>query len=147
MLDTARANAIAASINADFALIGYGDARMPRSKKATEPAAWEYHVAGHLVRAADARKAAAVKAAIKLGVIFDPAKDAREPGTETLVYAGDVVEIALSVTTPAERLDAVALGVALVNSGMSVKIVEKLFRACTNTSRAPHKFTSNLVTK
>ncbi|HEY3845858.1 MAG TPA: hypothetical protein VGL95_01950 [Acetobacteraceae bacterium] len=148
MLDVAGANAKTTAFNAEFALIGNtGDGRMPRSKKNTEPVAWEYHVASHLLRVAEARKKKAHAAAVKLGVMFDHEKSPLAVGTEALVYAGDVVEIAVSVTTPGTKLDPVELGVALVKAGMKLAVVEKLFTQCTHDQRAPHKFTSTLATK
>lgn len=147
MLNVAGANAIAAAINAAFADIGVaGATAMPKSRKNTEATAWNYHVAAHLVRIAEARKKKALAAAVKLGVMFDHTKAPMPVGTEALVYAGDVVEIAVSVSTPSERLDATALGVALVKAGVKLALVEKLFRQCTNTNGAPHKFTSTLCT-
>lgn len=148
MLDTLRANTITAGLNAEFATIGFsGDAKMPRSKLNTEGTAWEYHVSSHLLRIAEARKTAAVKAAVKLGVMFDHAKDPMPVGTNALVYAGDVVEISVSVSTAAEKLDATELGVALVKNGVKLALVERLFRQCTHANRAPHKFVSSLATK
>ena len=152
MLDATRANVITAAINAEFALIGYtGDAKLPRTTRSdvknTEPVAWEVLVSKHLERIAKARTAKAVKAAVKAGVMFDPETDPRVPGTEALVYAGEIVEIAVSVTTPATRLDADELQAALVRAGMKLPLVELLFKRCTHDNRAPHKFTSSLRTK
>jgi len=148
MLDVASANAKAEALNTAFAAIGGGgDTRMPPSKKNTEPAAWEFHVAGHLFRLADARKKKAKAAAVKLGVIFDVDKVRKAVGTEALVYAGDVVEIAVSVTSPTTRLDLVALGVDLVKAGIKVDKLERLLRQHTHNNAAPHAFTSSLVTK
>lgn len=147
MLDAAQANAKTEAFNKAFASIGgEGDTKMPRCKRNTEPVAWEYHVAAHLLRIAEARKTAAVKAAVRLGVMFDAAEQPMVEGTHALVYAGDVVEISVAVTTAATRLDPVELGVALVKAGLPVQAVEKLFRRCTHANRAPHKFTSTLIT-
>jgi hypothetical protein len=147
MLDTARANAKTQAINVAFAKIGDdGDTKMPRAKLNTEPVAWEYHVAGHLFRIADARKKKAQAAAVKAGVIFDHEKNPLVVGTAALVYAGEVVEISVSVTTPTTRLDPVELGVAMVKAGLALKVVEGLLRRCTHENRASHKFTSTLAT-
>jgi len=154
MLTAADANAKTAAINSEFATIGYArdeatdvDTRMPRSKKNTEAAAWDYHVASQLLRAAEARREKAHKACVTLGVMFDHKKNPDPVGTDRLVYPGDVVEISVKVTTATTKLDAVELGVRLVKAGLSIKIVEKLYRECTVENDAPHKFTTSLVTK
>jgi len=154
MLTAADANAKTAAINSEFATIGYArdeatdvDTRMPRSKKNTEAAAWEYHVASQLLRIAKPRREKAHKACVTLGVTFDHEKHPKPPGTDTLVYAGDVVEISVKVGTPTSKTDLVELGVALVKAGLSEKMVQKLYRQCTHDTAAPHTFTSSLVTK
>lgn len=148
MLTSAQANAKTEALNKAFAGIGVeGDTKMPRAKLNTEPVAWEVYISQHLVRLADARKAAAVKAAVALGVMFDPAKSPRAVCTNELIYAGDVVEIALSVTTPAARVDVVALGVALVKAGVKLAVFERLLKQATSDNRAPHKFVSTLITE
>lgn len=147
MLNAAGAMILVDAVNAEFAAIGCtGNTKMPRSKKNTEPAAWEYHVASHLVRVAEARKKKAHLAAVKLGVMFDHTKEPRPVGTEALVYPGDVVEIAVSVSTATTRMDPVELGVLLVKAGLSIKVVEQAFRKATHDNAAPHKFTSTLIT-
>ena len=147
MLDVARANTLTDQFAMAFNEIGHtGESKMPRSKRNDEPIAWEFHVAMHLARLAEARKEKARKNAVKLGVIFDPEKSPLVPGTNALVYAGEVVEIAVSVTTPATRVDVVALGVALVKSGVKEATFARLLKAATVENRAPHKFTATLCT-
>ena len=69
-----------------------------------------------------------------------------EPGTNARIYVGDVVAIDLTVANPAEKLDATTLGVRLVKRGMRMFDVERLFRACTAQTAAPHRFVTSLVT-
>jgi hypothetical protein len=146
-LDVIRANARTAAINDAFALIGRaGDSKMPASKLNTEPVAWEYYAASHLNRIAEARKKAAQAAAVKAGLMFDPEKAPLAVGTNALVYAGDVVEIAVSVTTPASRLDTAAFVDDLEKSGVARKLLDRLVTKHTHESRAPHKFTATLAT-
>jgi hypothetical protein len=150
MLNPTTALAKTTAINNAFAAIGHtDDTKMPRGAKLnTEPLAWNYHVASHLLRLAEAAKALAVREAVKASVMFDPAKSPLPVGTSNaLVYAGDVVEIAVSVTTPATRLDVEAFITALIKAKVSPALLEKTRGACTVENRAPHKFTSGLVTK
>lgn len=147
MLDAVAATKKIAAINEEYNLIGRANGtRMPRSTKHTDKIAWEYHVASHLARIAEARREKAHREAVKLGVLFDHRKEPLPEGTDQLIYAGDIVEIAVKVTTPADRLDPTELGVALVKAGVAMKTVEKVFRACTHQTAAPHKFVSSLVT-
>jgi hypothetical protein len=148
MLDTAGANAKALALNTAFAAIGGGgDTRMPPSKKNTEPTAWEYHVACHLFRLADARKTKAQASAVKLGVLFDHKAHPMPVGTDTLVYGGDVVEVSVAVTTATTKLDVIELGVDLVKLGIKMPVLERLLRKHTHDNACPHKFSSSLVTK
>jgi len=147
MLDAPSANAKAAAINESFAAIGgTGDTRMPRAKGNSEPIAWEYHVASHLLRLADARKKKAQAAAVKAGVIFDHEKQPLCVGTNALVYAGEVVEIVVSVTTAATRLDTAGLFDAFEKAGLKRALIDRLVAKFTSDNRPPHKFVSTLVT-
>ena len=148
MLDAAQANAKTAALSDMFAEIGVaGDTKMPRAKLNTEPAAWEVFVSGHLLRIAEARKKKAVRDAIKLGVMFDHEKQAMVAGTEALIYAGDVVEISVSVTSPGTKVDMEALGLAIVKAGVKLPAYERMLAACTSENRPPHKFVASLITK
>ncbi len=148
MLNAAGANALVLAMNTEFAEIGtFGDTKMPRSKKNTEPAAYEYHVASHLAGVAVARKEKAHKQCVRLGIIFDHKEHPLPVGTDTLVYPGDVVEISVKVGTPTTKVDMVALGVWLAKKcGLTVAQIEKAFLGCTIDNAAPHKFTSSLIT-
>jgi hypothetical protein len=147
MLDVPQANAKTTAFNDAFAAIGNAiPTKMPGCKRNTEPAAWEYHVASHLLRLADARKKKAQAAAIKVGVMFDHEKQPRPIGSESVVYAGDVVDISVSVTTPATKFDLSAFCADLEKSGVKLLLINRLANKHTSENRAPHKFTSSLVT-
>lgn len=142
-----RANTRTAAFNDAFAEIGSGiGTSKPRSTLNTEPVAWEFHVASHLARIATARKVKAHAAAVKAGVIFDHEKAPLAVGTNKLVYAGEVIEISVAVTSPSEKLDAPAFIADLEKSGIARKLLDKLVAKHTSESRAPHKFTSSLLT-
>jgi hypothetical protein len=146
-LDTAKANAKTEALNAAFATIGLsGDTVMPRSKDKLEPVAYEYHVASHLNRLADARKKKAQAAAVKSGIMFDPEKQPMAIGTNALIYSGDVIEIAVTVTTPATRLDQAGLVADLEKAGLKIEKINAIVLANTYENRAPHKFLSTLIT-
>lgn len=148
MLDVVRANAKTGAINLAFSDIGVvGDTKMPRSKLNTEPVAWEYHVSALLVRQANARMEKAQKAAVKAGVMFDHEKEPRVPGTNEMVFAGEVVQIDLKVTTPRTKLDTDALFADLEKAGVRRALIDKLVDRHTHDNRAPHSFTSSLMTE
>jgi hypothetical protein len=146
-LDIAKANSKTAALNEAFAEIGIaGGTKMPPSKLNTEPVAWEYFVASLLARFADARKTAATKAAIKAGLMFDHAKEPRPTGTNALIYAGDVVEITVAVTTATSRLDADGFFDAVEKAGVKRSVLDRLVAAHTTENRPPHKFTAVMAT-
>ncbi len=148
MLTTDAANAKTESLNKSFADIG-GKAdgtSMPRSRGNLEPLAWDVFCAKHLKRLADAREKKAVAAAVKAGVMFDPEKQPAPVGTAALVYAGDVIEIGVEVTTPRTRLETDELFADLVKTGVPQKTLDRLVAKHTHDNRAPHKFTATLVT-
>jgi hypothetical protein len=145
-LDAARANAKTEALNTAFASIGKaGDTVMPRSKGNLEPLAWEYLVASHLKRLAEARKKKAHGEAVKAGVIFDHEKQPAPIGTKALVYAGEVVEIAVNVTTPTTNLDLPAFTEEL-QKYMDQKVINRLLNKHTHENRAPHEFVATLAT-
>jgi hypothetical protein len=148
-LDATRAVSKTEAINEAFSQIGTAagnGTRMPPSKRNTEPLAWEYFVAAHLNRLAEARKARAIKAAVAAGVMFDPEKQQLPVGSHSLVYAGDVVEIACSVSSPTVRLDGAALVTDLVEAGVKPALLKRLVARHTRENRAPHKFVGTLAT-
>jgi hypothetical protein len=144
----ARANSKTEAMNEAFGAIGHGaPVTMPRSKRNQEPLAWELFCAKFLRKAAEAREALAIKAAIKAGVIFDH-KLAPEPdGTARVVYEGDVVRIDLKVTTGREGVDHDGFVESLLAAGVAPKLLDKLAVKHATVSAAPHSFTPSLVTK
>jgi len=147
-LTVAAALAKTDALNTAFAAIGVSapDTKMPKSRRNDEPFAYEVFCAKHLRRIAEARETKAVKEAVKAGVMFDHEKKPMAVGTTALVYAGEVVEIGVSVTAPATRLDADAFCAALVKAGMKEATVTRLRSASTVDNRAPHKFVATLCT-
>lgn len=146
MLTSDKANALTRAINDAFDAIGVGPVTgMPRSKGNLEPLAWRWHVTSHLKRIAEAAQRKAGREAIVAGVIFDHEKKPLAQGTNALVYAGDVVEISVEVGTPAVRFDAAAFLVD-VAAHVPPKVLAKLTELHTHENRAPHKFSSSLIT-
>ena len=142
-IDAAR---VSDALTASFAEIGVATSIMqPRSRKNTEPFAWEYHVASLLLRLAEARRRRAIKAAVGAGVIFDHEKEPLAPGSDQVVYAGDVVEIRVAVATPASVLDVPAFLADLAKAGVKPALITRLTNKHTHDNRAPHKFTSSIV--
>lgn len=148
MLDANRALALTTAINNSFAAIGVKaeGTKMPRSKGNLEPLAWDVFLGKHLKRMADAREKKAVAAAVKAGVMFDPEKQPMVEGTNALIYAGEVVEISVGVTTAATRFDADAFVDALEKAGVPRKTLDRLRAAHTHANRCPHSFKATLVT-
>ena len=136
-----------AALTLAFTAIGAtGDTKMPRSGSNTDPIAWEFHVASHLARQAEARKKKAHAACVAAGLIFDHDSEPKPPGTSEVVYAGEVVEIAVSVSNPTAKLDGTLFIAALIEAGVSRKLIDRVRAMHTYENKAPHKFTSALVT-
>jgi hypothetical protein len=148
-LDAPRANSKTEALTDAFESIGQSAGTlMPRSvNRATEPLAWKVFVAKLLVKRAAAREKAAIKDAIKGGVLFDHKEEPRPIGTNTVVYDGDVIRIDLQVGTPGTRLDVDALIPALVKAGLRLDRVNELVNRHTVENAAPHMFTASLVTR
>lgn len=147
-LDTTRANGKTDAITESFALIGHDNGSlMPRSKDNREPMAWELHVAKLLKRLAEAREKRAVTAAVKAGVMFDHEKAPKPVGTHEIVFTGEVVEVAVDVTTAATKLDIAGLIVDLERAGLTGKAIKRMVDKNTSENRAPHKFTTSLITR
>lgn len=150
-LDSTRANAKTESINGAFAEIGHSGTtvmpRRPSNKDNLEPIAWEVFMSKHLKRLADAREKKAVVAAVKAGVMFDHTRQPLAEGTNALVYAGDIIEISCSVTTPGTKLDTVSLFNELeTKHGVKVGVIAKLTEKFTSYNACPHKFVATIIT-
>lgn len=143
-----KADAKSAAIVKAFEAIGIAEpTRQPRSRRNNEPVAWEFFVASHLAKLAEVRKRHAHAAAIVAGVLFDADKEPMPAGTERMIYAGDVVEIALTVSNPSRKFDAPGFINALEKAGVKRKLLNELAEQFTTDNRAPHKFAASLVTE
>ena len=146
-LDASQAIGKTDAINAAFASIGYvNGSAMPRCRRAKELVAWEYHLASHLLRVAETRRKKAHADAVKAAVIFDHEKFPEPVGTNRLVYAGEVVEISVSVAAPIAGVDHVAFVVDLLKAGVKPALIKRLTAKHTTETRPAHKFVSSLVT-
>ena len=145
-LDAAKATAKINAIIQAFDAIGVVEpTRQPRSRRNNEPVAWEFYVATHLAKLAEARKRQAIAAAVAAGVLFDHEKEPMAVGTERDVYAGDVVQIALVVSNPSRKLDVPGFVDALEKAGVKRKLLLETAEQHTTDSRAPHRFTASLA--
>ena len=146
-LDVARATSTTESLNGAFREIGYGPGTaMPHCRVKHEPAAWEYHVASHLLRIAETRRKRAHAAAVRAGVIFDHERAPEPVGTNRLVYSGPLVEIGVAVAAPIEGIDHAGFVADLLRAGVKPALVKRLTTKHTTETRPAHKFTSSLRT-
>lgn len=141
-------------INGTFREIGNGaGSAMPRwpgdaVEKPRGVAAWEYHVASALLRLAEKRRDAAIKEAIRAGVMFDHEKTPAAAGTQRVVYAGPIVEIAVKVADGGRAGLFVDGFVAdLIKAKVDPKLIERLRAKHRTETRPSHAFTSSLVTR
>ncbi len=119
--------------------------QFPASRtKARDAAALAYYQAGLAKRRALSDANTATKAAIAAGAMFDHTKFPREPGTDCVVYDGDV-RIALKVGEQGEKLDVPAFLAALVAEGVKPALIKRLAAKYTLPTAAPHVFTASLV--
>lgn len=127
-----------------------GDGLMPKSTNNGEPYAWEYYLASKMEKFCKAKKAAAVKASVKAGVLFDHGKEPMEPGTDQDAYSGSVVRINVLVRKPACSLDGAGFLQALENSASftdeQMDIITQLAADNTKEARPAHVFTASLIT-
>lgn len=153
-LDAGKAATKTRAIADDFDLIGKADgSAMPRwpGDKVEKPrgeAAWEYHVASALHRLSETRRNAAIKEAIRAGVMFDHEKTPAAAGTQRVVYAGPIVEIAVKVADGGRAGLFVDGFVAdLIKAKVDPKLIERLRAKHRTETRPAHGFTSSLVTR
>lgn len=149
LLTAARADALTVAITSAFATIGKSDAtRMPRSGRAPSAnaeLAWELFVAKLLNRIATTRLNAVLKKAVRAGIMFDAERAPMSVGTNAVVWASDLVEVSVLVTTPTTRFDVDGFAAALVASGVKPSLVKRLREEHTLDNRAPHTFSASLV--
>lgn len=147
MLTSAAATLIAERITAAFARIGTEGDTAIATKSNTEAFAYQLLVAQRLREAADKRLKLAVKAAVAAGIIFDPEKEQRAPGTVDILYTGESVRVALSVAQPRESIDHAAWVAALLKLRPTYrKLCATLDRTHTKQSRPAHSFSTTLIT-
>jgi hypothetical protein len=149
-LDTTQANTKTESINIAFDEIGYANGTaIPRgTKDKREAAAWEYHWASHLLRIAEIRRRKAAAECVKLGVMFDPKQDPLPVGTNATVFAGKLVEIAVQVAAPIERIDFLPLWDLLEKKFKLPRAkLDAVIADHTYELPAAHKFITSLVTR
>ena len=146
-MHTTELNLLTNRITNQFKAIGNHDGtEMPRTTRNTETVAWEYHVASHLKRIAEARQKEAQKECVKHGLMFDHEQEPLPAGTNATVYSGDVVTISVSTKAGASRIDHTAFTAALIKAGVDKALVERLSYEHTKLSRAAHTFTTSLIT-
>jgi len=147
MLTTRAKNILMDEVNVTFNDIGK---KLPiRSKSNTEAAAWEYFIASHLYKRATDRRKEAVALAVDAGVFFDSdnAEMQREPGTQEIVYQGDLVSVTLSVAKPRVILDQKLLVDELVRRGVRKDVIAAAIDRASRDAKPGHQFTASLLTK
>jgi hypothetical protein len=112
----------------------------PQSANNLESIAWDYHVASELSRMAEARKRSATAAAVKAGVLIDPATEPRDPGTNEILFSGEHVQVQVSVRSPTTSYNIDAISSSLVRQGVSTDVVTNAIIDGTRQNRAPHTF-------
>jgi hypothetical protein len=148
MLTISQANAKTTSITDAFADIGNtGETVMPRSKAFLDPIAWRFLVAKLLRKAAEAEEGAAIKEAIKAGVLFDHKKNPEESDTARVVYDGEAVRIDLTVGTGRAGIDHDKFVAGLVLAKVDPKLLARLALNCATVTAPPHSFVAVLRSK
>jgi hypothetical protein len=141
-------NRIVDALNTAFNAIGVDVlTKMPKAKVRDNkaPIAWEYFVADHIEARARARLAAAKRAAIVAGVIFDHEKFPREPGTNEPIFNGEHVVVWLEVGNGATRVNASKMSEYLIAKGIDAKVVADAYEHASSRTRPPHSFKVSLV--
>jgi hypothetical protein len=134
-------------INTCFQSIGATNGtRMPKSTNNREPIAWEYWLANHLARYADKRQKEAEAAAIAEGLIFDKVKNPMPPGTNQVLFNGEVVSISIRVSDPQTQVNVTDLVAFLRKKGVKPALLDEAIEAATKEKRAAHRFDASLIT-
>jgi hypothetical protein len=118
----------------------------PASENNREHYAVEYHIASELAKYADARKKTAASEAVKAGVLIDPIKEPRNPGTNEVLFQGENVQVQLSVKNATTNYDIDAIRSSLVSQGVDTLVIDNAFIDGTRQNRAPHSFKTILLT-
>jgi hypothetical protein len=125
-----------------------GTACTPPSKANTGKEAWDYFIAAKIEAYGKAMKKKAVDKAVKAGVIFDHMKSPLAPGSDEVVYSGDVVQIRCTVKQPSTSTDSKKLIDMIIASGLiNASILANMVAGAETKSRAAHTFTAELVTE
>jgi hypothetical protein len=120
----------------------------PRAADNTSSIAFEYWLTCHMLTMIKARQAAAKKAAIDAGVIFDSERDPRPPGTSEEVYRGDQVAIWLTVKNGGVSYDGKAMYQYLADTKkVPLKLLVDALDASKKTARPAHSFMASLVSE
>jgi hypothetical protein len=144
MLTSTNASLLTNKINKAFDNIGKTNGTsMPESARNMDWMAYELHVAMHLSRMADARKAAAMKQAINVGLIPNYKEQPKTPGTQATTYSG-LVNVQMVVRNGRSITDTDKLIQELVDNGVDSGLVLKLFDKHTKMSAPSHIFTTTL---
>jgi hypothetical protein len=146
-ITTEAANKKTTAIADAFGDIGFDETGMPKSKANLDAVAWEVLVAKQLKSAAEAREGAAIKAAIKAGVMFDHKKNPHDAGTACVVYQGEAVRIDLAVGFGREGVNHDKYVALLAAAGVDPKLLARLALNCATVTAPPHSFSAVLVTK
>jgi hypothetical protein len=146
MLSSER-NKLVDRLNIAFANIGRKNGTtLPQTQNNREPGAYDLFVAQHLVALANKRKDAAEKAAVQDGVIPDKEKDPRPEGTKEITFTGEHVQVMLSVSTAASRVDITKVMTYLLSRGVSASLVKEAVDLATTKNRPAHVFSTVLLT-
>lgn len=141
-----------AAIAAALAGIGTaGDTAMPArrgsnsAERIDERAAWRLFVAGAIRAHGEKEYKAAMAGAVDAGVIFDHKADPEAAGTDRIVYAGAVVEIRVTVTSPRRGVDHDAFVVDLAKNGVKPALLARLAAVHATETACPHSFKATLA--
>jgi len=126
-----------------------GKGIMPQSNNNRESEAWDYFIGTKIEKFGKAMRDKARKKAIKVGVLFDHEKAPMPPGTDEVVFAGDVITINCTVKAGAESVD----GRAFYNAVLAARIIDaadlpvfkQLFDNATKVNRGAHTFAAELT--
>lgn len=145
MLTSTNASLLTNKLNKAFDNIGKTNGTsMPESERNMDGLAYELHVAMHLARMAEARKTAAMKQAVNVGIIPNYKEQPSTPGTQATVYDGGVVNVQMVVRNGRNIVDTDKLIQALVDSGVDSSLVLRLVEKHTKMSAPSHIFTTTL---
>jgi hypothetical protein len=135
------------NINVALADIGRkAPTKPPRFTTNRESVAFEYWLTCHMLTMIKARQAAAKKAAIDAGVIFDSERDPRPPGTNEEIFRSDQVAVWLTVKNGGVSYDGKVMYQFLQETKkVPLKLLIDAFEASKKSARPAHAFMASLV--